>query len=110
MFRTIREGVSVACGAGLWIPDRSYRPDMEGRPFSLIAHQVDKAWMRPRWRDALTQMQALHDKAAKAWLRRGDRNWPEALFKAAGEYISEMPEIARDLHIPVDWEKFFVSE
>lgn len=110
MYRCIREGVSVACGAGLWIPDKSYRPDMEGRPFSLIAHQVDTKWTRPLWRSALGHMRELHDRSAKTWLRRGDRDWPAALLKGTEDYISEMPEIARDLHIPVDWEKFFQPE
>lgn len=110
MYRTIRDGVQVACAAGLWIPDKDYRADMEGSPFSSIAHRFGDKWARPFLSSGLTKMQEIHDHAARDWSRLSKGDWASILLQQARDIIFRMSSEMRAVLIPVHWEDFFVPE
>ena len=110
MYRTMREGIQVACAAGLWINDKDYRPEMEGRPFSSIAHCIGDKWARPFLSSGISKMQEIHVRAARIWVRHSSGNWPVILRRVTESTITKMSETMRHSLIPTHWEEFFVPE
>lgn len=112
MYRSIRGGVQVACGAGLWIPDKVYRFDMEGLPFRTLANYLGDKWRRPFLSASMGYMQRIHDTAAKEWVGRGgeENDWAPILKVGAENIIDKMTTIERNMIVPTNWREFFNPE
>lgn len=105
-YRSIREGITVACAAGLWIPDKDYFIGMENRPFLTIAHHMGEKWTRPMWRGGLDTLRKVHDYAAVRHIKY-DVEWSESLRKSVLDVQAQ--RIKDDIYdwFPQNWEEHF---